>query len=126
MKGPVAERDVTNIYIADYDGANQTRHHGHTASLDITPAWSPDGDRSPTRRIEAAIPTSSCSRSDSLRPPAKPAKGTLEKQNFLPAWSPDGTKLAFTSNRDGNPEIYVVNRDGSEPPPADEPPERST
>ena len=42
-----------------------------------------------------------------------PAAGTSEKQNYLPAWSPDGTKLAFTSNRDGNPEIYVVNRDGT-------------
>ena len=26
---------------------------------------------------------------------------------------PTGRKLAFTSNRDGNPEIYVMNRDGS-------------
>ena len=43
----------------------------------------------------------------------RPPKGTSEKHNFLPAWSPDGTKLAFMSNRDGNPEIYVVNRDGS-------------
>jgi Tol biopolymer transport system component len=30
-----------------------------------------------------------------------------------PAWSPDGSKIAFTSNRDGNSEIYVMNRDGS-------------
>ena len=42
-----------------------------------------------------------------------PTNGTSEKQNFLPAWSPDGTRLAFTSNRDGNAEIYVINRDGS-------------
>jgi TolB protein len=42
-----------------------------------------------------------------------PASGTAEKQNYLPAWSPDGSKIAFTSNRDGNPEIYVVNRDGT-------------
>ena len=28
-------------------------------------------------------------------------------------FSPDGTRLAFTSNRDGNPEIYVMNLDGS-------------
>jgi TolB protein len=42
-----------------------------------------------------------------------PLNGDPNKQNYLPAWSPDGTKMAFTSNRDGNPEIYVVNRDGS-------------
>jgi Tol biopolymer transport system component len=30
-----------------------------------------------------------------------------------PVWSPDGSKIAFTSNRDGNGEIYVMNADGS-------------
>ena len=35
-------------------------------------------------------------------------------QNFLPAWSPDGTQIAFMSNRDGNPEIYVMNSDGTD------------
>ena len=41
-----------------------------------------------------------------------PTKGA--GQNWLPVFSPDGTRLAFTSNRDGNPEIYVMNRDGSD------------
>src|SRR3712207_7269861 len=31
----------------------------------------------------------------------------------FPAVSPDGTKIAFTSLRDGNLEIYVMNADGS-------------
>ncbi len=33
-----------------------------------------------------------------------------------PAWSPDGSRLAFTSARDGtgNPEIYTMNADGSD------------
>jgi Tol biopolymer transport system component len=30
-----------------------------------------------------------------------------------PAWSPDGKRLAFTSNRDGCYQIYVMNADGS-------------
>ena len=29
-----------------------------------------------------------------------------------PAWSPDGSKIVFTSGRDGNFEIYVMNADG--------------
>ena len=41
IKGPAASRDIQNIYIADYDGANETRIT-IPKSLDITPAWSPD------------------------------------------------------------------------------------
>ena len=32
-----------------------------------------------------------------------------------PAWSPDGSKLVFTSDRDGSEDIYVMNADGSNP-----------
>ncbi|NJN67251.1 MAG: hypothetical protein HC884_11335, partial [Chloroflexaceae bacterium] len=39
---------------------------------------------------------------------------TNEADDIQPAWSPDGTRLAFTSNRDGNGEIYVMYADGSE------------
>ncbi len=112
MKGPVGERDVSNIYMADYDGANQTRLTA-TRSLDIAPAWSPDGDSLAYTSYRSGYPDIILQSIRSLRPPTYPAKGSLENQNFLPAWSPDGTKLAFMSNRDGNPEIYVVNRDGS-------------
>jgi Tol biopolymer transport system component len=30
-----------------------------------------------------------------------------------PAWSPDGSKLAFTSNRSGTFQLYLMNADGS-------------
>jgi dipeptidyl aminopeptidase/acylaminoacyl peptidase len=34
-------------------------------------------------------------------------------QDFSPAFSPDGARIAFTSDRDGDQEIYVMNADGS-------------
>lgn len=33
--------------------------------------------------------------------------------NGTPALSPDGTRVAFATERDGNPEIYVIHADGS-------------
>ncbi len=30
-------------------------------------------------------------------------------------WSPDGSQIAFSSDRDGNSEIYIMNADGSNP-----------
>ena len=36
-------------------------------------------------------------------------------RNINPSWSPDGTQLAFVSNREGNPEIYIVDASGGVP-----------
>jgi TolB protein len=32
--------------------------------------------------------------------------------DISPAWSPDGRRIAFTSNRAGNYDIYAMNADG--------------
>lgn len=113
IRGPVADRGISNLYIADYDGARQTRITMSRA-LDILPVWSPDGKtiafsswRTGYQDIYLLFPYSGA-------PIQNPAKGTPEKQNWLPAWSPDGSRIAFTSSRDGgNAEIYVMTRDGS-------------
>ncbi len=38
-----------------------------------------------------------------------------ESIDCQPAWSPDGTKIAFTSDRSGNRDIWVMNADGTSP-----------
>ena len=35
-------------------------------------------------------------------------------EDYDPTWAPSGNKLAFSSKRDGNFEIYVMKADGSD------------
>ena len=111
MSGTVQNRNIKEIYIADYDGANERRVTvGKT--LNIAPRWSPDGRSiayTSYRRGGANIFISNIFQGtlDEV------TKGDKVGENWLPAWSPDGTRVAFSSTRDGNPEIYVANRDGS-------------
>jgi TolB protein len=111
MKGPVGERDISNIYQADYDGANQTRLTA-TRSLDIAPTYAPDRSAIAYTSYRSGYPDIIVQSLREVRVPQRPAGGTDRIHNFLPTWSTDGTRIAFTSNRDGNSEIYVMNADG--------------
>ncbi|NQV27526.1 MAG: PD40 domain-containing protein [Rhodopirellula sp.] len=46
--------------------------------------------------------------------PVAVTEGTLSHEES-PCWSPNGKRIAFTSTRHGNQELYVANRDGTEP-----------
>jgi TolB protein len=111
MRGPAGEREIKEIYIADYDGANPRRVTA-TRTLNITPVWSPDGQAIAYTSYRRGFRDIFVSYIYQGRL-EEPAAGTPSKQNYLPVYSPDGSKIAFTSDRDGNPEIYVMNRDGS-------------
>ena len=112
MKGPVGDRAISNIYRADYDGANQTRMtFGRT--LDLAPAWDSQGQYLLYQTYRSGYADLVMQSLRDTRAPLFPARGTADNQNFLPVWSHDGSKIAFMSNRDGNTEIYVMNRDGS-------------
>jgi TolB protein len=108
VAGTVENRQVKEIYIADYDGANP-RRVTVSRQLNITPSWSPDARALAytTYRPNPDIFVSMI------------YQGVLQKPNEgcrheLPAGVfPDGKQIAFMSGRDGNPEIYVMNADGS-------------
>lgn len=111
MTGTVENRGVKEIYIADYDGENQRRVTTQR-SLNVTPTWSPDGRSIAYTSWRRGAPNIFISNI---------YQGTLEEltkgptQSVTPVWSPDGTQIAYSSTRDGNGnfEIYVASRDGS-------------
>ena len=63
-----AERRAKELYIVDYDGYNPRRVTVNS-SLNILPAWSPDGRRSPTSPTAGARPPSSSPRSSRAKNP---------------------------------------------------------
>ncbi|BCS33379.1 protein TolB [Luteitalea sp. TBR-22] len=110
-RGTVEQRSIKEIYIADYDGESQRRVTVNR-SLAINPSWSADGRAIAYTSYRRGYPDIYVSYIYQGKMD-QPANGTETVHNFLPAFAPDGSKIAFMTNRDGNMEIYVVNRDGS-------------
>ena len=121
VSGTVENRGAKEIYIADYDGENQ-RRITVGFSLNIYPTWSPDA------RTLAYTSYKQCANGRGCTPGSPnlflqhiyegvaPEELTINAgNNFGGVFSPDGTRIAFYSDRggNGNMDIYVMNRDGS-------------
>jgi len=102
---------ATEIYVMDYDGENRRRVTRDNA-IALYPDWFPGAEdliytmirdsRHGTRRVNIATGTTS-------RVTAFPGL------NAFAAPSPRGREVVMALSRDGNPEIYRLRADGSEP-----------
>jgi TolB protein len=107
-------RGIKEIWGMDYDGANP-HQLTHLGSISLTPRWSPDASRIaftcyvPNR--DGLLSAQICIYSMDLRRLIHFPR--FRGTNSSPAWSPDGQQLAFMSSQNGDPEIYLINADGT-------------
>ncbi|MGB6719588.1 MAG: Tol-Pal system beta propeller repeat protein TolB [Terracidiphilus sp.] len=98
------------IWVMDYDGENQ-HPVTHFGTITLSPRISPDNSRiafSTLGKYGWAIRMYSFD----LGRAVSFAAGTEGGSNLTPAWSSDGARIAFSSSRSGDSEIWVADQSG--------------
>ena len=96
------------LFVMDYDGTN-VRQLTNNGSLNLTPAWSPNG--------RAIVLTSYVKGTPQLHFQDIQSRKFVRQVDLTglqsaATWSPDGTQIAFASTHEGNSEIYVMDANG--------------
>ena len=101
----------------DHECAPHVRRLTNSMAEETSPDWSPDG-----RRIVFSLESDQDSEIYSMSVYCESSQGCRSDRYNLsdnpasdrdPAWSPDGRYIAFTSERGGTWDIYVMSADGS-------------
>lgn len=99
------------LYRVAMDGSGQRRLTDRSG-YEMSPAFSPDGGY-----LAFAADRNSGGLDIVLLDLTKPGHETIlarrRSHDTSPAFSPDGKRLAFIATSDGNPEIYLINSDGT-------------
>jgi uncharacterized protein YjdB len=100
------------LYVSDADGLNARRLTSTPDADELSPKWTPDGRQivyaAPGAGGRAQIWIMNADGTD-----ARALTADAQGANLDPAVSPDGRLIAFSSTRDGNYDIYVMDRDGA-------------
>ena len=107
----VSSRSGTKeIWAMDYDGQNQ-HQVTHLGTISLSPRVSPDNSRIAFASLGREGWDIRMFSLDLDRLVGFPA-GTAGGSNQSPAWSADGARIAFSSSRTGDPEIWVADANG--------------
>src|SRR4051812_48339466 len=120
-----------DICVMNADGTNVVTLTSANPQLEFSeslyPSWSPDGSKlvfgsnwNGQRRFELWMMNANGTGLVQLTTAVQlgtDSQGPHFSSDSEPAWSPDGSRIAFSSTRDGLPgtELYVMNADGSNP-----------
>jgi TolB protein len=101
-----AHGDNKEIYLMDYDG-RRIRRLTTSSTLNITPAWSPDGNELAYVSWRGRQPAVYVMSSEGKL-------GVLDivgsELSSSPDWAPDGRRLVYSADVDGNTELFVLDR----------------
>ncbi|MEO6334890.1 MAG: winged helix-turn-helix domain-containing protein [Pyrinomonadaceae bacterium] len=105
---------IFDLYVMNADGGDQRQIYSNRDGMSVSPTWSADG-----KEIAFANDREGGRIGNFEIYKIMPETGTETRLTFLsrydgtPSFSPDGRRIAFSSNSDGNSEIYMMNADGS-------------
>ena len=104
--------ETANVFVLDTETGQETPLTRFTGVVQITSArWSPDGRQIAvalfdTRRDLATVDAATGAVTRLATDAGNPDEALRDDR--LPVWSPDGRTLAYTSLRDGAPNVFVV------------------